>query len=250
MKRFLGRVIGLGIGALAGPAGAVFGFLVGWLVDQFRHTLGPWWRLERFLLDPRRERRWEYVEYWGTAALLMEVLCADGPPRAVQVEQALRETWPRSSRSRRRRGGSSRRSVIDLVLRGYSQINTAAILDELQKWDDLRTSQLLQLLVTVACADSEGMSSAELEVIRGVADTFSVPVPRWEGLDRHACTILGVATNADEATVRRAFRTLAAELHPDTGANLEPEQRRTMEDAFVRIRHAHDRLLSQIRLRG
>ncbi|MEX2444957.1 MAG: DnaJ domain-containing protein [Alkalispirochaeta sp.] len=249
MKRFLGRMIGFTIGAPAGPVGAVFGFLAGWLVDQFRHTVGPWWRLERFLSEPQRERRWELVENWGTAAILINVLRADGPPRVVQVEQALREPWPRSSRSRRTRGGFSRRSVIDLCLREHPRINRSAIVETLQQWDDERKSQLLYLMVTVACADSEGMSSAELEVIRTVAHEFSVPLPPWQGLDRHACTILGVAADADEISVRRAFRSLAAELHPDTGGDLEPEQRRTMADAFVRIRNAHDRLLSQIRER-
>jgi DnaJ-domain-containing protein 1 len=123
-------------------------------------------------------------------------------------------------------------------------------MDTLAAADDGWKSQLMEFLVSVACADSEGMSSAELRVIQNVAEEFSVAVPRWAGLDLHSCAILGVEANADEATVRRAFRTLAAELHPDTGANLEPEQQRTMEDAFVRIRQAHDHLLSQIRQRG
>lgn len=256
MRRFLGRFIGFLIGTLAGPVGAVFGFLAGWLVDQFRQTLGPWWRLERFFTEPHRERRWEHVEFWGTAAIVTDVLRADGPPRVVQVEQALAQPWPEMSKPRGRVGrrrrprAIPRRAVIDLCLRTTRRINTAAILDTLQQWDDARKTQLLQLLVTVACADSGGMSDAELAVIRTVAAAFSLPVPPWDGLDRQACTILGVAEDADEATVRRAFRFLAAELHPDTGAHLEPEQRRTMADAFVRIRHAHDQLLSQIRQRG
>lgn len=249
MRRFLGRLIGFSIGALAGPVGAIFGFLAGWLVDQFRQTLGPWWRLERFLTEPHRERRWDCIEFWGTAAIATDVIMADGSPRIVQVEHALEQPWPGMSH-RRRRGAIPRRTVIDLCLRSPQRINTAAIVDTLQQWDDAWKAQLLQLLVTVACADSGGMSEAELTVIRRVASEFSLPVPSWDGLDRHACTILGVAEDADEATVRRAFRSLAAELHPDTGAHLEPEQRRTMEDAFVRIRHAHDRLLSQIRQRG
>ncbi|MFO8042917.1 MAG: DnaJ domain-containing protein [Alkalispirochaeta sp.] len=254
MRRFLGRIVGFSIGALAGPGGALFGFLAGWLVDQFRHTQGPWWRLEQFLTHPHRERRRDYVELWGSAAIVTDVLRADGPPRVVQVEHALEHPWPALSRSRRkrrrRRMVSSRRAVIDLCLRTPQRINTTAIIDTLQQWDDSRKADLLELLVSVACADSGGMSEAELAVIRTVAEQFSLPVPAWHGLDRNACTILGVAEDADEATVRRAFRSLAAELHPDTGAHLEPEQRRTMADAFVRIRHAHDRLLSQIRRRG
>ncbi|MFW5694051.1 MAG: DnaJ domain-containing protein [Alkalispirochaeta sp.] len=245
MKRFLGRVIGLSIGALAGPVGAVFGFLAGWLVDQFRHALGPWWRVQRFLAYPYQERRWEYVEEWGTAAILIDVLRADGPPRVVQVERALREPWPRMVPSRGRRG-IPRRSLIDLCLRELPRINQTAILEVLRSWDDVHQSQLLHVLVAVACADSHGMSSAELTVIRTVAQAFSRPIPPWHGLDRHACTLLGVSPDADEATVRRAFRTLAAELHPDTGGDLDPEQRQTMGDAFVRIRQAHDRLIAQI----
>ncbi len=248
MRRFLGRGLGLAIGALAGPMGAVFGFLAGWLVDQFRHALGPWWRVQRFFSTPYRERRWEHVEEWGTAALLIDVLRADGPPRVAQVERALSEPWPKMVSSGRRRG-FSRRSLIDLGLREHPRINRTAILEMLERWDDTRKDQLLAVLVAVACADTEGMSPAELTVIRTVADSFARPVPPGDGLDRNACTLLGIPATADEAAVRRAFRALAAELHPDTGGDLEPEQRRTMEDAFVRIRHAHDHLLAQIRER-
>lgn len=248
MNRFLGRGLGLVIGSLAGPVGAVFGFLAGWLVDQFRHALGPWWRVQRFFSTPYRERRWAYVEEWGTAALLIEVLRADGLPRVIQVERALTEPWPTTVSSRMRRG-FSRRSLIDLGLREHSRINRAAILEMLQRWDETRKAQLLSVLVAVACADTAGMSSDELAVIRAVANAFSLPVPPWHRLDRNACIVLGVSADADEGTVRRAFRALAAELHPDTGGNLDPEQRRTMEDAFVRIRNAHDHLLAQIRER-
>ncbi|MFW5827692.1 MAG: DnaJ domain-containing protein, partial [Alkalispirochaeta sp.] len=197
---------------------------------------------------PYRERRWEYVEAWGTAALLIGVLRADGPPRVAQVERALSESWPTTASSGRHRG-FSRRSLIDLGLREHPRINRPGILEMLARWDEPRKDQLLELLVAVACADTEGMSSAELAVIRSVADSLARPVPQWDGLDRNACTLLGIPTNADETAVRRAFRALAAELHPDTGGDLNPEQRRTMEDAFVRVRHAHDRLLAQLRER-
>lgn len=36
MKRYLGRIIGVAVGAFGGPAGLLFGFLAGTLVDQTR----------------------------------------------------------------------------------------------------------------------------------------------------------------------------------------------------------------------
>jgi DnaJ-domain-containing protein 1 len=70
---------------------------------------------------------------------------------------------------------------------------------------------------------------------------------RHEGeLDERACMLLGVPQNADRAQVRRAYRRLAAEFHPDGTAALETHQRRQAEEAFIRIREAYEQLMREL----
>ena len=56
MRRYLARGIGVLIGLPAGPAGAVFGFLIGVLVDQYRQDAPTDAVLDRYLARPSAER--------------------------------------------------------------------------------------------------------------------------------------------------------------------------------------------------
>ena len=57
--------------------------------------------------------------------------------------------------------------------------------------------------------------------------------------------ILGLKPGASSKEVRRVYKQLAAQFHPDTGAPLSEEQRRFSSEAFVRIRTAHDRIMAR-----
>jgi curved DNA-binding protein CbpA len=64
--------------------------------------------------------------------------------------------------------------------------------------------------------------------------------------------ILGVPQNADEATIRHAFRALARRHHPDAGAGSNPERFRQIVNAYETLsdpvrRQAYDRSLADSR---
>lgn len=65
-------------------------------------------------------------------------------------------------------------------------------------------------------------------------------------LDTEACEILGVGTDASVDQVRRAYRTLAAQFHPDTTGELSERQRAESSEAFIRVRDAYERLMAQL----
>jgi DnaJ-domain-containing protein 1 len=65
-------------------------------------------------------------------------------------------------------------------------------------------------------------------------------------IDLQACKILEVSPDANLEEVKRAYRRLATHFHPDTAEGLSPEQRDASSVAFVRIREAYDRVVSQL----
>jgi DnaJ-class molecular chaperone len=66
--------------------------------------------------------------------------------------------------------------------------------------------------------------------------------------------LLGVAADADQKTIRRAFRNLARQFHPDAGEGSSPEKFRQLVDAYETLsdpkrRQAYDRSLFPSQLR-
>ncbi len=54
--------------------------------------------------------------------------------------------------------------------------------------------------------------------------------------------VLGVPRNADEATIRSAFRKKATEFHPDRHPHASPEEKKKMEERFKELGEANDTL--------
>lgn len=81
----------------------------------------------------------------------------------------------------------------------------------------------------------------------GVTPDIVADAARTQGkLDERSCMLLGVPQDADKDQVRRAYRRLAAEFHPDATRDLEPHQRRQAEVAFIRIREAYEKLIRDL----
>lgn len=59
--------------------------------------------------------------------------------------------------------------------------------------------------------------------------------------------ILGLKPGATIAEVRRVYKNLASQFHPDTGIHLSEAQRKSSEEAFLKIREAHDRIINSHR---
>ena len=60
--------------------------------------------------------------------------------------------------------------------------------------------------------------------------------------DPQACKVLGVGEDASTEEIKRTYRRLAAQFHPDTTVDLSPQQQEASSAAFVMIRDAYERL--------
>jgi hypothetical protein len=67
--------------------------------------------------------------------------------------------------------------------------------------------------------------------------------PRTAG-DSSAYTLLGVERDADAVEIRRAFRRLARELHPDRHPNATESERRTLAIKFAQVAAAYQALVA------
>jgi len=79
-----------------------------------------------------------------------------------------------------------------------------------------------------------------------VADV-AAPAGAQRGDDRDAYALLGVPAGADRDAVKRAYRRLARELHPDLHVGTSAERRRQLERKLADVNGAYRRLVDGMR---
>lgn len=115
------------------------------------------------------------------------------------------------------------------------------------------TDCLVEFLVMVESTVDTGKAPAPEEVIRYIGASLGIGEPRlvemerrYRGLDSNACRIMGVSPMVNREELKRVYRRLVSNLHPDTSSVLDEYQRKELEEAFLRIRSAYDLLLLQL----
>ena len=63
--------------------------------------------------------------------------------------------------------------------------------------------------------------------------------------DTTSYELLGVSSDTSPEEIRKVYRTLAAQFHPDGLHGLSPEQREAAAEAFLRIRRAYEKIISE-----
>jgi len=71
-----------------------------------------------------------------------------------------------------------------------------------------------------------------------------VAIAREDAARAHARRVLGLSGMEDEATIKRAFRKLARELHPDTHPGATDEERRDLAARFSEVNAAYQSLVA------
>ena len=105
----------------------------------------------------------------------------------------------------------------------------------------------MQVLLAVE-GESGGEQKQKRAAVRRVARVIGISgqadsVPD-SGLSQ-AYEILGLPENADIREVKRVYRALASQFHPDSTGNLSPEQRNEAGEAFMRIQKAYELILAE-----
>ena len=241
MKRLpLGTLLGGLIGLPAGVFGVGFGLLVGTLVDQ--------------AVQRGRERR--------SLVRLVEHPLGDGALQALPVETAI--------------------LVLSLVIDGELSSDRRALvlqrLSELYQPPRRRAAELARIAGEAASlalhADSAGLTEflrrklplhereavvdlllavgVEPVRVRRIAERWDIPGERYRALrdpyrvlDPQACALLGVSPAAGPDEVKRVYRALAVQFHPDAAGGLDEAQRMQAEQAYLRVQAAYHTIMRE-----
>lgn len=87
------------------------------------------------------------------------------------------------------------------------------------------------------------LRSVDALELLGVVAEKSGPHRTVDGRRRHARELLGVDEGADLETVKRAYRRLARELHPDLQPELDALRKRVLERRFAEVTAAYEALI-------
>ncbi len=254
MTFFLGKII-CGAGGYfsgLGIAGAVIGLIVGHFIDEIVLHLRNLSRLEKFFKDPDSANLGgKTLVSVVTASVLYSFMVESG-----------------------RKGEKERETVKQLILRylGFSPRDIFFIQKCIDRLADaytehpgrtlyfvqifryhaeyrarLRLAKLLSMFTAITTPAKEkptGQPSLLLAVFESLELRSADMEPllrRMEGVLRDY-KILGVNINASSGEIKRQFRLLAAQYHPDRSTGCSEEETRQAERKFIEIKAAYDNI--------
>lgn len=255
---WLGKIAGGGIGFfLGGPLGAVLGAAIGHgVVDSEDHGEDRDRAVPGVSLDPAERK--QAVFFTAAFAMLGKMAKADGRVTEAEirvVDDFMRNNLGLDARARRLAADIFNRAKTDPgPFSDYARQFGAAFADEPQV-----RQTFFELLLALASADGKLHPTEErllLEAVDllGLPDAFRQRVrtggPGATDLTQ-AYRILGLEPTAGDDEVKRAYRKVVRDFHPDTIASkgLPEEFTRFAEEKFKEIQAAYEAIRNQRNLR-
>lgn len=112
-------------------------------------------------------------------------------------------------------------------------------------------SQILYFLFGIAQSDGH-ISEAELNLLTEIANALRVSPAEFDRIcamfikdTTNDYSILGVDPNSTESEIKKAYRKLAIQYHPDKAAQLGPEYEQNAKEKFQKIQEAYENIKKQ-----
>jgi DnaJ like chaperone protein len=243
-----GKLIGALIGSIAGPFGTLFGGLVGHLFDRAaeeRRALGSEGPgVAGLFSDPVSQAQINFLAC--LIGLSIAVANAGGRVKASHV-QALKDFFSRNVPY----GGEDQELIQRLIDEMFANRDRIDVQGMCAYYRSVSSFEgrllLLQLLFRIAVSDQQGVSPEEEQLIRRVAVLLGLEESIYRGVrasfvreELAAFEVLGVAPNASIDEIKKAYRKLVVENHPDRVANLGPELVKLAEEKFKAVQRAYE----------
>jgi DnaJ like chaperone protein len=230
--------IGAGLGfVMGGPIGALFGFGIGSVIDNV-NTKG----IEGSV--PGTKQKVTQNDFiFSLLALIAVVLKADGIVKKSElsfVKKFLLQSF----------GEENSKELLQYLKKAInSDINLPLIAGDIR--NNMQYSeryQLVHFLMGIAAADNdfhytEKNILEQICALLGITPNdqkalFAMFIPETDS----AYKILGVQPNATIDEIKKAYRKLARENHPDKFAHLGDDIKRNAEEKFVKIQQAYEKI--------
>ena len=246
----LGKWIGGFLGLLhGGPLGMLAGFVLGSLFDSYTSRIAQFSPEERETYEPQGERN---GFLFSLMVLSAHIIHADKRIMHSEMEYVRRFLRTNFSATAESEGE-------DILLRLFEQKKQmgdvqwdSQIRDVCRQLSNImpreQRLQLIAFLCEIAKADGH-VANEEREALRQVSLHMGLDAgtaDQMMGLGgstlEDAYRVLGISSDASDDEVRRAYKRMALENHPDRVASLGDDVRHAAEKKFKEINEAKDRI--------
>lgn len=237
-----GKWIGAGLGfAMGGPLGALLGLFIGSMVDNVQTTT----------FDPNKGgaprsgvNRGDFM--FSLTVLATAVMKADGRIMRSEldfVKEFLKQNF----------GLSATREAMSMIKELCNrEIPLAEVCHQIRfNMDSATKNQLLYFLFGIAKADGI-VSATEVRLLENISDLLGIDKTNFNSVKsmyyddlESAYQILGITGSASDEEVKKAYRKMAMENHPDKVGHLGEDIRKAAEEKFTRINGAYERIKKQ-----
>ena len=250
----LGMIVGLGF----------FGFVLGFLLGALMDELSREWRILRLaerlfknpfsgdMLEMRRQSQL-WVRAAATVCMSVSVLEAGMGSRrmnVVECEIMLRRTAEFLGLTGRKATLLHHvlqrfRSATDVDIPGIAAAY-AGLSDESQQ------ESLLRFLWSTAADENSRVTTPQDKLVRSISEGMGTPVNEYGRIRAGVVVeidefyeILGIPPDSSTEEVKRVYRTLASQFHPDHGKHLDDSRLEQTEEAFRRIHDAYTTIMQE-----
>ncbi|MFW5800744.1 MAG: J domain-containing protein [Spirochaeta sp.] len=240
IKRYLGRIVGSGIGGIIGPLGIPFGFGVGALVDYAVAERRRWTEVVTFVQTGNANRVSYADVYIAGAVCLGFYLSRRYDPGILQdIEALLGAVFGGRAQQRSRQlltylEYSGNNPDLPPVLRAMDERLAPEHRDRLRALLGLGPGKLADLPGSFRSKAAHGSDDGDEQAAEPV-DLAT------------AYRILGVSPRVTDRQLKAAYRRLAVQFHPDAAAPLDEARQEQSSGAFQRIRTAYESVLESRR---
>jgi len=252
--RFLGKIIGVIIGSSAGVFGAFLGLIIGHLVDQIIGARKEEKDMQGFLMGDieaelcrLNDQELILLSCTGLCVEVLQIRSALSPTQMGLIRNRLREIAETPILPGRRIN-----SMAEAALNLPRDINVewlcSFLQDKLSEKNREWFAVFLVSLLPVGTANGMERYSRLLFIAQklGIRPQVFDSMAYGESTElKDAYKILGVRQDSSLKEIKRVYRNLASQFHPDTASVLSKrEQQQTME-AFIRIQRAYNVILGR-----